>query len=128
MEEGATVRLDPASSIRVIGDLKIDIPRPSQQQLQLETTSKSNDVPFTSYTIFKSVGFQTGTVETGWDFELANPTQPRLQYCKFIQPVGKGTSTSFILAVNAASRRSTSTKVPFNFDQAVANCIWFSGS
>jgi hypothetical protein len=128
IEEGATVSLDPTSSIRVVGDLKIDIPRPSQQQLQLETTSKSNDVPFTSYTIFKSVSFQTGTVETGWDFELANPTQPRLQFCKFIQPVGKGTSTSFILAVNAAPRRSTSTKFPFNFDQALANCIWFSGS
>jgi hypothetical protein len=128
IEEGATVGLDPTSSIRVVGDLKIDIPRPSQQQLQLETTSKSNDVPFTSYTIFKSVSFQTGNVETGWDFELANSTQPRLQYCKFVQPLGKGTATSFILAVNGAPRSSTSTKFPFNFDQALANCIWFSGS
>lgn len=128
IEEGATVNLDPASSIRVVGNLKIGIPQPSQQQLQLETTSKSNDVPFTSYTIFRSVSFQTGYVETGWSFELSDPTRPRIQYCKFILPVGKGASRNFLLAVNDAPRRATSTALPFNFDQAAANCIWFSGS
>jgi hypothetical protein len=77
IDEGATVKLDPTSSIRVVGDLKVDVPQPSQQQLQLETISKSNDVPFTSYTIFKDVSFQTGYVETGWSFELAEPPKLR---------------------------------------------------
>jgi len=57
VEEGTTVKLDPSSSVRVVGDLKIDMPQPSKQQLQLETTSASDELPFTNYTIFRSVGY-----------------------------------------------------------------------
>src|ERR1700694_1863476 len=55
--EGATVKLDPNSTIRVVGDLKIDVPQPSKQQLQLDTMSKSDELPFTNYTIFTDVKF-----------------------------------------------------------------------
>jgi len=53
-------------SVRVVGDLKIDMPQPSKQQLQLETTSASDELPFTNYTIFRSVNYDTGAVVTGW--------------------------------------------------------------
>jgi hypothetical protein len=47
------LKLDPASTVRVVGDLKVDIPQPSKQQLQLDATSAANDVSFTRYTIFR---------------------------------------------------------------------------
>jgi hypothetical protein len=43
VEEGTTIKLDPSPSVRVVGDLKIDMPQPSKQQLQLETTSASEE-------------------------------------------------------------------------------------
>jgi hypothetical protein len=48
--EGTTIRLDPNSSVRVIGDIKM--PQPSKEQLQIGTTSASDELPFTSYVIF----------------------------------------------------------------------------
>src|SRR5262249_13308475 len=43
IDDSATVKLDPRSSVRVVGDMKLDIPQPSKQQLQLETRSGSKE-------------------------------------------------------------------------------------
>jgi hypothetical protein len=48
LNEGAVVKLDENSSVRIVGDLKIDMPQPSKKQLQLGTTSKSDELPFTN--------------------------------------------------------------------------------
>src|SRR5262249_14601877 len=66
LEGGATVKLDPNSSVRVIGDLKIDLPQPTKQQLQVDTRGANNELPFTSYTIFRSTPYGKGEVVTGW--------------------------------------------------------------
>src|SRR5947209_17250164 len=87
LEEGAVVKLDPTSSIRVVGDLKVDMPQPSKQQLQLETTTKSDELPFTNYTIFKSVAYGSGEVVTGWSFDLSDTLRPRNQFCYYTQKV-----------------------------------------
>jgi hypothetical protein len=128
-EDGTTLKLDPNSSIRVIGDLKVDNPKPSKQQLQLDTTSRSEELPFTNYTIFRSVGYGAGTVVTGWHYELSDPLRPRTQHCYYQQSVEKGISAKYTIAVNGSQRRpSPLAKLSFSFDGAVANCIWFSGA
>jgi hypothetical protein len=91
-EEGTTVKLDPNSSIRVIGDLKVDIPRPSEQQLQLAVTSASEALPSTNYTIFRGVGFSPGEVVTGWMYELSDTVRPKVQFCYYRQSLDKGVS------------------------------------
>src|SRR5581483_607658 len=88
LEDGTIVRLDPNSSVRVVGDLKM--PQPSQRQLQPDTTSKSDELPFTSYTIFRSVSYGPGRVETGWNFDLSDTTRPKAQYCSYIQSIDRG--------------------------------------
>ena len=129
LENGAIVKLDPNSTIRVVGDLKVDMPQPSKQQLQLGTTSKSEEQPFTNYTIFKSVAYGSGEVVTGWNFDLADTLRPRNQYCYYKQQVGKGISAKYSLAINAMPiSPSPLTKLSFDFDSALSNCIWFSGA
>ena len=97
--------------------------------MQLEATSKSRELPFTNYTIFKSVNFDRGRVETGWSFDLSDPNKPQFQYCKYIQPVNKGASTNLLLAVNGAIQRQSTGKTPsVSVDAAALNCIWFSGA
>jgi hypothetical protein len=128
LEEGTTVRLDANSSIRVIGDLKVDIPRPSEQQLQLGATSTSEELPSTNYTIFRGVVFGPGEVVTGWMYELSDTVRPKAQFCYYRQSLDKGVSAKYIIAVNGSPHRpSPLAKLSFNFDEAVQNCIWFSG-
>jgi hypothetical protein len=128
LEEGATVKLDPNSSVRVIGDLKVDIPRPSQQQLQLDATSGSEELPFTNYTIFRGVGFGLGEVVTGWNYDLTDTVRPKNQFCYYRQALDKGISAKYIIAVDGYPRKSSPlAKLSFNLDEAVQNCVWFSG-
>jgi hypothetical protein len=129
LNEGATVKLDPSSTIRVVGDLKIDVPQPSKLQLQLDTMSKSGEgLPFTNYTIFTDVKFGTGEVVTGWNYDLSDTLRPKAQYCYYSESLDKGLTARYTLALNGTPQRpSPLAKLSFNFDGAVANCIWFSG-
>jgi hypothetical protein len=126
LAEGTTVKLDPNSSVRVAGDIKM--PQPSNHQLQPNTMS-GDRLPFTTYTIFRSVPYGAGRVETGWNFALSDTTRPRSQYCSYIQTIGQGTRVQDVIAVNGYPRRpSPLVKTSFDFDGALANCIWFSGA
>jgi hypothetical protein len=128
LEDRATIKLDPNSSIRVVGDLKLDMPQPSKHQLQLSTPNGTEELPFTNYTIFKDVTYGAGLVVTGWHFDLSDTTRPRFQYCYYSQPIEKGVSSKYTIALNGSPQRPSSlAKLSFNFDEAVTNCIWFSG-
>jgi hypothetical protein len=128
LKEGATVKLDPSSSMRVVGDLKYDLPQPSKQQLQEDTTSKGHELPFTSYTVFKSTNYGAGQVETGWNFDLSDPIRPKKQYCNYRQTISKGKAVKYTIAVDGTPHPpSPLAKLSFKFDEALSNCIWFSG-
>jgi hypothetical protein len=129
LAEGASIRLDPDSTIRVVGDLKLDVPQPSKKQLQLDATSGSNELPFTRYTVFKYTKYGSGEVVTGWGFELSDPSRPTYQRCYYEEVLASGVSASQTIAINGYSRRpSALAKLSFDFDGALSNCIWFSGS
>lgn len=128
LTEGAVVSLDPSSSVKVIGDFKVDVPQPSKQQLQLDTTSNSKDLPFTQYTVFKGLSFGTGYVVTGWYFDLNDTSKPYYQRCYYEQDLDEGIAATQTIAVDGLPRPVSSlAKLPFDFDGAVASCIWFSG-
>lgn len=129
LEEDAIVKLDPNSSIRVVGDLKFDIPQPSEQQLQVNAKTKADELPLTDYTVFRGISYGSGEVVTGWNFGLSDTTRPRVQYCYYTQNIEKGLAAKYTLAFNGSPRRpSPLAKVAFNFDGALANCIWYSGN
>jgi hypothetical protein len=129
LDEGSIVRLDPKSSVRVVGDLKLDVPQPSRRQLQLDTTTRSDELPFTNYTIFKSIDYGSGEVVTGWNFDLSDTTRPKSQYCYYSQAVERGLDFRQIIATNRTPLRPTAqAKTKFDFDAALSNCIWFSGA
>jgi hypothetical protein len=129
LEPGSTVKLDPNSSVRAVGTLNMEIPQPSKRQLQVDATPQSKELPFTSYTIFKDVKMESGMVATGWNFDLADTTRPRYQYCYYTQDVMKGLRTKYVLAENGLPKEPDPLqKLPFKFEEALSNCIWFSGT
>jgi hypothetical protein len=128
LSEGTTVKLDPNSSVRIIGNMKVDVPQPSKQQLQVDTTSQSEQLPFTEYTVFRDVDYEKGHVVTGWRYDLTDQMRPQSQICYYEESHSRRVSARYTLAINNYPRRpSELTKVSFNFDGALANCIWFSG-
>jgi hypothetical protein len=129
LSDGASVKLDSSSSIRIVGDLKVDVPQPSKQQLQLDATSQSKELPFTRYTIFNTATVGSGTVVTGWSFDLSDTTRPTFQRCYYEQVLDKGVAATQTVAIDGSPRRpSALNKLSFDFDNALANCIWFSGT
>jgi hypothetical protein len=128
LDERSTVKLDPDSTVKVIGDFKVDIPQPSKQQLQLETTSTSKELPFTRYTVFRSTPFNAGSVTTGWNFELSDPTTPTFQRCYYEETFANNLSVTQTIAINGMHTPPSSlNKLTFDFNGAVSNCVWFSG-
>jgi hypothetical protein len=126
LEDGATVKLDPSSSVRVIGDLKM--PQPSQHQLQADAPTADNELPFTSYMVFRTVAFGVGVVETGWFYDLGDTTRPRYQHCYYRQSFDEGLAGKIDIADDGSPRRpSPLIRLPFKFEEALANCSWFSG-
>jgi hypothetical protein len=127
LDDGSMVKLDPSSTVRVVGDLKIDMPQPTKEQLQLGTKTQNDELPFTSYTIFRSVKFGSGKVVSGWKFDLAD-RRPKCQYCYYSQDIDSNLSSSQTIGVNGSVQRPPpSAKLSFDFDAAAVYCEWFSG-
>lgn len=126
LQDGTTVQLDSNSKVRVAGNLTV--PQPSQHQLQPLATSKTDELPFTTYMIFRTVPLGTGVVETGWQYDLSDTIRPRFQHCYYRQNVDEGLVGKITIAFNGAPERpSPSAKLPFRFEEALADCSWFSG-
>jgi hypothetical protein len=126
LNRDATVKLAENSSVRIISNF--NIPKPSSRQLHVDTTSKRSELPFTEYTIFKSVEFGKGEVVTGWNYDLSDTVRPKSQSCYFTQELNGGVAAKYVIAVNNTPERpSDLTTVRFDFDGALKNCIWFSG-
>jgi hypothetical protein len=124
LQEGATVRLASNSSVRVIADLKVEMPQPSNQQLHVR--DKGNELPFTTYTIFRSVPYGSGEVVTGWHYDLSDRQRPKFQHCYYTYNMDKGRSVKYVLAFDGIPQRSSPLD-KVDFDSALGNCIWFSG-
>jgi len=92
VSEGAIVKLDPSSSVRIIGNLRVDMPQPSKEQLQLEATSKSDELVFTNYTMFRNVSYEKGHVVTGWHYDLSDTSRPKSQTCYYAESIESGLS------------------------------------
>jgi len=59
---------------------------------------------------------------------LTDPLRPKSQYCYYEQHVNRDLSVRYSIAINNSPLPpSPLVKSKFNFDGAVANCIWFSG-
>jgi hypothetical protein len=121
LDDRTTIKLDPNSSVRIIGDVRV--PQPSSHQLQQDTVSKSRELPFTNYVIFRSVPLGRGVVETGWMYDLSDPLRPQLQHCYYRQSLVEGLAGKITLAINGTPEELSQTNLPFKPEEALANCV-----
>jgi hypothetical protein len=130
LDPNAAVGLDPGASVKVAGQIKIETPSlppppPSSVSRSLGPTARAM---VTNFTVFKTVKFGRGEVQTGWVFASSNQQVPTTQYCIYMEDIpGSGTRAQIDLGtdgiMNAQSR-------PQGIDgpAAYSNCVWFHGS
>ncbi|MEY9180362.1 hypothetical protein ABIG06_002284 [Bradyrhizobium sp. USDA 326] len=127
LDPSTTVSLDPETTVKVVGDFKVDVPQPSKEQLQVDATSSSKELPSTRYTVFRSVRFGSGSVVTAWSFELTDTATPNYQRCYYEETLSGGVSAIQSIAFNGLPKPPNAlSKLSFDFDGAIANCIWFA--
>jgi hypothetical protein len=119
------LQLDPSAKVIADGDLRIQIPNISVPQTAAPR-SKGITPTITNFTIFKSVPFDKGTVQTGWKFLTSAQRSPTTQYC-YYQETGDNPDVSVRIEVGVDEKIQPSKSISKSFDIAAAfnKCVWF---
>jgi hypothetical protein len=129
MKDGI-VRIDPNSAlVRVIGQASpADMPRQLPEQVrQDERPRVAKAGVVTNYTVFKTVKFGAGEVQTGWMFKDGDQQRPSFQYCQYAQFTGNGTTqTNVDIGLNGHIALPPASPFPAVDLRAAyeAGCIW----
>jgi hypothetical protein len=119
--------LDPAAKVRADGEIKIEGPSISAPQV---TSSRAvSSVPtIVNFTVFKSVPFGKGTVQTGWIFLTSAQRAPTQQYCYYTE-ASDTPGRNVMLDIGTDEKLETPKTLPNSFDLAAAfsRCVWFKG-
>jgi hypothetical protein len=119
------VRLDPAARVLVDGEITVQGPSISVPQA-LPSRSPSSIPTIVNFTVFKSVPFDKGTVQTGWIFLTIAQRSPTRQYCYYTE--GSDTpGRNVMLDIGSDEKLDTPKTLPNSFDlvAAFSKCVWF---
>jgi len=100
---------------------------PSISVPQNSTPRTKGIVPtLTNFTIFKSVPFEKGVVQTGWKFLTGAQRSPTTQYC-YYQEAGDNPDVSVRIDIGLDEKIQQSKSISKSFDIAAAfsKCVWF---
>jgi hypothetical protein len=119
------LQLDPSAKVTADGDLRIRIPTISVPQ-SATPRPKGIAPAITNFTIFKSVPFEKGSVQTGWNFLTSAQRSPTTQYC-YYQEAGENPDVSVRIEVGLDENIQPSKGLSRSFDIAAAfnKCVWF---
>ena len=87
LAEGGTVRLTDSSTVR-LADGEVRLEQPSVMPRAAVNNGSHDPAIQTSVTVFKTVKYGAGYVETGWKFANGAAKTPDSQYCHYRQFLG----------------------------------------
>ena len=118
------LQLDPSAKVVANGEIKLQIPNISVPQ-NAPARAKGIAPTITNFTIFKSVPFEKGVVQTGWKFLTSAQPSPTTQYC-YYQEAGDNPDVSVRIEVGTDEKLELSKGLK-SFDMAAAfnKCVWF---
>jgi hypothetical protein len=115
--------LDPSAKVIADGDLRIQIPNISIPQ-SAAPRSKGIAPTITNFTIFKSVQFEKGTIQTGWKFLTSAQRSPTIQYCYYSE-TGENPDVSVRIDVGLDEKIQPSKSKSLDIAAAFNKCVWF---
>jgi hypothetical protein len=106
-------------------DIKIQMPTIAVPQASIPRPKGATPI-ITNFTIFKTVPFDNGTVETGWNFLTSAQRSPTTQYC-YYQEKGDNPDVALRVEVGRDDNILQSKGLSKSFDIAAAfeKCVWF---
>jgi hypothetical protein len=127
LESNSRVALEQRSKVVADGELRIQIPSVSAPSVPVSSQqSAARAQTITNFTVFKSVAFDKGRVETGWNFLASTQRDPSAQYCYYTENLGtEGEDFSLDIGLNGSRLRPKTLPSKFDLDAAFANCVWF---
>lgn len=125
LDSSSRLLLDPSSRILVEGEVKVQTPTVSVPQ-NANPRSKSSTPTITNFTVFKSVPYEKGSVQTGWIFLTSAQKSPTSQYCYYTESA-ENSDVSLRVDVGTNEQMEASNKVTatFNLPAAFSRCVWF---
>jgi hypothetical protein len=124
-DESSHMRLDPSAKIFVEGEVKVQTPTVSVPQTVTPRTRTATPT-ITNFTIFKTVPFEKGSVQTGWMFLTSAQKSPTTQYCYYTES-GENPDVSLRVEVGKDGQIEDKKNIPGGFDgpAAFSKCVWF---
>jgi hypothetical protein len=126
-DRNSRVRLDPSAKLQADGELKIQTPSISIPQATQRTATRVPTI--TNFTVFKSVSFGSGLVQTGWIFLTSTQRLPTHQYCYYTEN-SETPGLDIRLDLGSDQRIETPSVIPQDFDvqAAFSRCVWFKSN
>jgi len=125
LDNKTRVAIDPNARVRADGEITIQGPAISTQQLGSNRAPSA--IPnIVNFTVFKSVPFEKGTVQTGWIFLTSAQRVPTEQYCYYTEE-SETPGRNVMLDIGQDEKLEAPKILPKNFDiaQAFSRCVWF---
>ncbi len=125
LDENSRLLLDPSAKILVEGEVKIQTPTISVPQT-VSPRTKSLTPTITNFTVFKSVPFEKGSIQTGWVFLTSAQKSPTSQYCYYAESA-ENSDISLRIDVGTNEQMESPKKLAnaLNLPAAFAKCVWF---
>jgi hypothetical protein len=127
LDPNAHVEVDPNSVIRVEAGAKSAVPRPTDRQLQGNAPDSKNKIFGTSYTVFKTIKYNSGSVVTGWDYDINQPDIPRRQHCYYTRSVDQQAEFRVELGHDGVMIPASTTVLGRQASEAFGLCVWNGG-
>jgi hypothetical protein len=124
-DNNSRILLDPSAKILVDGEVKIQTPTVSIPQT-LSPRSKSTTPTISNFTVFKSVPFDKGSINTGWVFLTSAQRTPTSQYC-YYRENAENSDVALNINVGFNEQMEPEKNLPTKFDAktAFSKCVWF---
>jgi hypothetical protein len=117
--------LDASAKILVDGEVRVQTPTISVPQ-SASPRSRSQTPTITNFTVFKSVPYEKGSIQTGWVFLTSAQKLPTSQYCYYTES-GENPDVALKVDVGTDEKMETSNKLSntFSIPAAFTRCVWF---
>ena len=133
LKDGQFLQLDPKATVSIAkgaeviikGDIPITLPETKAPTPSQTTTRNSIAASSTYFTVFKSVPYKEGSIQTGWKYLTSNQERPSFQYCYYYEDISDdGSSASFEFASDGQIYSSLNPPQGFDLRDAFRRCIW----
>src|SRR5262249_40259804 len=112
LDSNSRLLLDPSAKVRVEGEIQV----PAISVPQVVPSRSNSPIPtIVNFTVFKSVPFGKGVIQTGWIFLTSTQMSPTHQYCYYTEATDTP-GRNVMLDIGVNERLEAPKIMPQNFD------------